>query len=106
MTTLEAVALSYEAWQQKQGDFRDVPLADAFEFSGPVASFDTPKGYRANGTGRGTTTGRRGLPRAEKGTVPPTAESGSSQPRPRDPSASTVLRGSLRGGDCVGRIVY
>jgi SnoaL-like domain len=47
MTTLEAVALYYEAWQQKQGDFSDVPLADAFEFTGPVASFDTAEGYRA-----------------------------------------------------------
>jgi SnoaL-like protein len=47
MTTLEAVALYYEAWQQQQGDFSDVPLADAFEFTGPVASFDTAEGYRA-----------------------------------------------------------
>jgi hypothetical protein len=47
MTTLEAVARYYEAWQQKQGDFSDVPLADAFEFTGPVASFDTAESYRA-----------------------------------------------------------
>jgi hypothetical protein len=47
MTTREAVALYYEAWQQKQGDFSNVPLADKFEFTGPVASFDTAEGYRA-----------------------------------------------------------
>jgi hypothetical protein len=47
MTTREAVALYYEAWEQKQGDFGDVPLADAFEFTGPVASFATAEGYRA-----------------------------------------------------------
>jgi hypothetical protein len=41
MTTLQTVALYHEAWQQKQGDFSDVPLADDFEFTGPVASFDT-----------------------------------------------------------------
>jgi hypothetical protein len=47
MTTLETVSLYYEAWQQRQGDFSDVPLSDRFEFSGPVASFDTADGYRA-----------------------------------------------------------
>jgi hypothetical protein len=47
MTTLEAVGLYYDAWQNKQGDFRDVPLADDFVFSGPVASFDNADGYRA-----------------------------------------------------------
>jgi len=47
MTTREAVAVYYEAWQQKRGDFSDVPLADDFEFTGPVASFDTAEGYRA-----------------------------------------------------------
>ena len=47
MTALETVARYYEAWQQKQGDFSDVPLADDFEFTGPVASFDTAEGYRA-----------------------------------------------------------
>jgi hypothetical protein len=35
MTTLETVALHNEAWQQKQGDFSDVPLADDFEFTEP-----------------------------------------------------------------------
>ena len=47
MTTLETAALYYDAWQSKQGDFSDVPLADDFEFVGPVASFDSADGYRA-----------------------------------------------------------
>lgn len=47
MTTLETVALYYDAWQNKQGDFSDVPLADDFAFTGPVASFDSADGYRA-----------------------------------------------------------
>ena len=47
MTALETVALYYDAWQNKHGDFSDVPLADDFAFTGPVASFDTAEGYRA-----------------------------------------------------------
>ena len=47
MTALETVARYYDAWQNQQGDMSDVPLADDFAFTGPVASFD----------------GRRGLPR-------------------------------------------
>ncbi|MGH2451611.1 MAG: nuclear transport factor 2 family protein [Candidatus Limnocylindria bacterium] len=47
MTALEAVALYYDAWQSKRGDFSEVPLADNFEFTGPVASFDSAEGYRA-----------------------------------------------------------
>ena len=47
MTPLEAVARYYDAWQTKRGDFSDVPLADDFEFAGPVASFDSAEGYRA-----------------------------------------------------------
>ena len=47
MTPLDTVALYYDAWQTKHGDFSDVPLADDFEFLGPVASFDTAEGYRA-----------------------------------------------------------
>ena len=47
MTTLETVAFYYDAWQNKHGDFSDVPLADDFAFTGPVASFDTAEGYRA-----------------------------------------------------------
>jgi ketosteroid isomerase-like protein len=47
MTALESVALYYEAWQHKRGDFSAVPLADDFEFTGPVASFSNAEGYRA-----------------------------------------------------------
>jgi SnoaL-like domain len=47
MTVLETVALYYDAWQNKHGEFSEVPLADDFEFVGPVASFDTAEGYRA-----------------------------------------------------------
>ena len=47
MTVLETVALYYDAWQNKHGDFSVVPLAEDFEFIGPVASFDTAEGYRA-----------------------------------------------------------
>ena len=47
MTALETVALYYDAWQNKHGDFSDVPLADDFQFAGPVASFDTAEAYRA-----------------------------------------------------------
>src|ERR671919_1352301 len=46
MTALETAALYYDAWQNKQGDFTDVPLAEDFEFTGPVASFDNAEGYR------------------------------------------------------------
>jgi ketosteroid isomerase-like protein len=47
MTTRETVARYYEAWQTGRGDFSDVPLADEFQFTGPVASFDSADGYRA-----------------------------------------------------------
>jgi ketosteroid isomerase-like protein len=47
MTALETVALYYDAWQNKHGDFGEVPLAEDFEFTGPVASFDSADGYRA-----------------------------------------------------------
>jgi ketosteroid isomerase-like protein len=47
MTVLETVGLYYDAWQNKRGDFGEVPLADDFEFLGPVASFDSAEGYRA-----------------------------------------------------------
>src|SRR3981189_896133 len=47
MTALEIIALYYDAWQNKSGDFSEGPLADDFEFLGPVASFDTAEGYRA-----------------------------------------------------------
>ena len=47
MTAQETVARYYEAWQKKHGDLADVPLADDFQFTGPVASFDSAEGYRA-----------------------------------------------------------
>jgi hypothetical protein len=47
MTVLKTVALYYDAWKHKRGDFSDVPLAEDFEFLGPVASFDSAEGYRA-----------------------------------------------------------
>ena len=47
MTTQETVARYYDAWQTKHGDLADVPLADDFQFTGPVASFDNADGYRA-----------------------------------------------------------
>jgi ketosteroid isomerase-like protein len=47
MTAQETVARYYDAWQTKHGDLADVPLADDFRFTGPVASFDSADGYRA-----------------------------------------------------------
>jgi ketosteroid isomerase-like protein len=47
MTAIETVARYYDGWQNRQGDLTDVPLADDFQFTGPVASFDTAEGYRA-----------------------------------------------------------
>jgi len=47
MGAAEAVRRYYDAWQNKGGDFSEVPLAEDFEFTGPVASFDTADGYRA-----------------------------------------------------------
>jgi hypothetical protein len=47
MTTLDTVGLYYDAWQTKKGDMSSVPLAENFEFIGPVASFDNADGYRA-----------------------------------------------------------
>jgi hypothetical protein len=47
MTAQETVALYYDAWQNKRGNLDQVPLADDFQFSGPVASFDSAEGYRA-----------------------------------------------------------
>jgi len=40
MSHLEAVRSYYEAWMAGKGDFRAVPLAPDFAFTGPVASFD------------------------------------------------------------------
>jgi ketosteroid isomerase-like protein len=47
MTAQEAIARYYDAWQNKQGDLSEVPLAEDFEFRGPVASFDSAEGFRA-----------------------------------------------------------
>jgi ketosteroid isomerase-like protein len=47
MTAQETVARYYDAWQNNQGNLDDVPLAEDFTFTGPVASFDTAAGYRA-----------------------------------------------------------
>jgi hypothetical protein len=60
MTPLETVALYYDAWQTRQGDFSAVPLADDFEFVGPVASFASADGYRemAREAGRAVTSFR------------------------------------------------
>jgi hypothetical protein len=46
MTAKEIVAPYYDAWQTKSGDLSDVPFADDFQFSGPMASFDSAEGYR------------------------------------------------------------
>lgn len=46
MTAEQTVALYYDAWRNHQGDMSGVPLAEDFQFSGPVASFDTAEGYR------------------------------------------------------------
>ena len=44
---METVARYYDAWQNKHGDMTDVPLAEDFAFTGPVASFEDAAGYRA-----------------------------------------------------------
>jgi ketosteroid isomerase-like protein len=47
MTVQEIVDSYYDAWQNRAGDFSDVPLAEDFQFTGPVASFDSADGFRA-----------------------------------------------------------
>jgi ketosteroid isomerase-like protein len=47
MTAQQTAAVYYDAWQNKQGDFSGVPLAEDFRFTGPVASFESADGYRA-----------------------------------------------------------
>jgi limonene-1,2-epoxide hydrolase len=47
MKTQEIVAAYYDAWRNKAGDLSEVPLADDFAFSGPVANFTDAAGYRA-----------------------------------------------------------
>jgi ketosteroid isomerase-like protein len=46
MTAQEIVAAYYDAWQNRGGDLAEVPLAEDFSFTGPVASFDSAHGYR------------------------------------------------------------
>jgi hypothetical protein len=46
MTTEHIVATYYDAWRERNGDMSQVPLADDFQFTGPVASFDSAAGYR------------------------------------------------------------
>src|SRR5258708_36797396 len=46
MSVLETVSSYYDAWISGKGDFRAVPLAPDFAFTGPVASFDTAEGFR------------------------------------------------------------
>ena len=55
MTALETVALYYDAWGKRHGDFSEVPLAEDFQFRGPVASFDSADGYRAMAAEAGQT---------------------------------------------------
>jgi hypothetical protein len=43
----DVVASYYEVWTSGRGDFSAVPLAPGFTFTGPVASFDSPEGFRA-----------------------------------------------------------
>ena len=47
MSAQQTVARYYDAWQTKRGDMSDVPLADDFRFTGPVASFESAEDYRA-----------------------------------------------------------
>jgi hypothetical protein len=46
MKAVEIVASYYDAWQNQKGDLSQVPLAEDFTFTGPVASFDSAQGYR------------------------------------------------------------
>lgn len=46
MTTEQTIALYYDAWRAHAGDMSQVPLAEDFKFTGPVASFDSAEGYR------------------------------------------------------------
>ena len=55
MTPMETVARYYDAWQNKHGDMTDVPLAEDFAFTGPVASFEDAAGYRAMAREAGST---------------------------------------------------
>jgi hypothetical protein len=71
MTARQAVALYYDAWRTRRGDFSDVPLADDFRFTGPVASFESADDYRAMAREAGAAVTRFAVRRqfAEGGTV-------------------------------------
>jgi hypothetical protein len=45
MTAEQTVAQYYDAWRTGGGDMSEVPLAEGFTFTGPVASFDSAAGY-------------------------------------------------------------
>jgi ketosteroid isomerase-like protein len=47
VTAKHVVDTYYDAWIKGNGDFTDVPLADDFQFKGPLASFDSAEGFRA-----------------------------------------------------------
>jgi ketosteroid isomerase-like protein len=46
MNAEQTVAHYYDAWRTRRGDMSEVPLAEDFRFTGPVASFDSAEGYR------------------------------------------------------------
>jgi hypothetical protein len=47
MTAVETVARCYDAWQNRGGDMTEVPLAEKFTFTGPVASCESAEDDRA-----------------------------------------------------------
>jgi ketosteroid isomerase-like protein len=47
VSVLDIVNTYYDAWIKKRGDLREVPLAEDFTFTGPVASFEDAESYRA-----------------------------------------------------------
>jgi ketosteroid isomerase-like protein len=47
MSAQDIVNRYYDAWRKHKGDMSDVPLAQNFRFTGPVASFDDAEGFRA-----------------------------------------------------------
>jgi hypothetical protein len=47
MDARQVANLYYDAWRLHAGDMSGVPLAEDFTFTGPVASFDNPDGFRA-----------------------------------------------------------
>ncbi|HEX3976756.1 MAG TPA: nuclear transport factor 2 family protein [Solirubrobacteraceae bacterium] len=57
MTAQQTVAVYYDAWRNRDGDFSNVALAEDFKFIGPMASFETAAGYRemASQAGRAVT---------------------------------------------------